>query len=264
MRSRVLIPAVVAVAVVVGLVGVWLALRGSGPGAEGADANVGASATPGTPPATQCPGYAGPAERLTFPSTAADRHVLSGASTGPKDAPLLVILRPGCSSAICQWLPWADRISADTGAQAIVFDRRGIGATGGVFDPALEPADIQGAVAAAAGTATPDVVLIGSSLGSTSVQSAVGVLDPQPCATVLVSPVTAALSTPPENTWLVWETQGAAVNEVARTLVTRASTPSAVHTLPVASSQHSGVLIRNNPPVLNFLVQAVRSCAGER
>lgn len=260
MRSRVLISAVVAVAVVVGLIGVWFALRGNGPGAEGADAEVGASATPGTALAAQCPGYTGPAKRLTFPSTAADRHVLSGASTGPSGAPVLVILRPGSSSAICQWLPWADRISADTGAQAIVFDRRGIGATGGEFDPALEPADIQGAIAAGSRTRTPSVVLIGSSLGSTSVQSAVGVLNPPPCATVLVSPVSPALSTLPENTWLVWETQGAAVNEVARTLVGRASTPTSVHTLPVGSSQHSGVLIRNNPPVLDFLVEAVRSC----
>lgn len=263
MPDRRALTVIVAVAVVtLGAALVWWLGSRRGGAEDAADAPAGVSARPGSSLPEQCPGYRGPATRLTFPSADDDRHVLSGASTGAVDATVVTILRPGASSAICQWLPWADRIASGAGARVIVFDRRGVGPTGGEFDPAKEPADIAGAVSVARRDGAAKVALVGSSLGSTSVQSAAPGLDPAPCSTVLVSPVSAALTSLPPNTWITWETRGAAVDEVARTLVSRAADPATRHTLPVDSSQHSGGLIRSNPEVLEFLVDAVRSCTA--
>ncbi len=221
----------------------------------------GVTSHPGASLAEQCPSYRGPATRMVFPS-AEDGLALSGASTGKPSAAVAVIIRPGASSAICQWLPWADTIASETSSRVIVFDRRGVGASGGSFDPAHEPGDIRGAVALARQEGARQIALVGSSLGTTSVQSALPALGTTPCATLLVSPITAALAALPPNTWIVWEGQGKRVDEAARTLASRTATPADVHTLTVDTTHHSGGLIRQHPEVLPFMVKAVASCAA--
>ena len=255
-RGKIVLAAALAAVVLVVAAGLWVRTRG-GDSAKN-DADVGRSVAPGAPLAQQCPTYSGSAERVSFPGDGGT--TIYGSLTGPKTAKTAVVIRNGASSTICQWLPWADRISAESGARVLLFDRRGTGGTGGVANTGAEAADTAAAAAYLNEGQQVRIALVGASMGSTAVQDSVSLLPSPPCATVLVSPVVPALKALPVNTWITWETQGENVNMVATSLTQRAPAGSPAHTLPVATRHHSGQLVREHPEVLPFITDAVKSC----
>lgn len=107
-----------AIVVALLVVGGWAAWRVLGPEPTYA---------PDSPLAEQCDDVPATARRVTL--RAEDGFELGAATVGPADAPVGVVLRQGAGQTICQWLPVADRVAADTGARVLLFDRRGFGSS---------------------------------------------------------------------------------------------------------------------------------------
>jgi pimeloyl-ACP methyl ester carboxylesterase len=226
---------------------------------------------PTTPLADQCDEVPAGAKRTTL--TAEDGTTLGAAVVGPEDAEVGVVLRQGASQKICEWLPWAGEVADQTGARVLLFDRRGRGSSPGEGNLSAEPGDTRVAVQRLRDDGAARVAVVASSMGNSIMFSAVPELDPAPCAVVSISAVlvssdghgTVDGTSPeslPDNLWLTWESQNAAIVSNVERIRASASAQDnpEPHTLPVDTMDHSRQLMLNHAEVRDFLLDAVSSC----
>ncbi|WP_162799223.1 alpha/beta hydrolase [Nocardioides sp. 616] len=224
---------------------------------------------PETPLAQQCDHVPDGARRAVL--RAEDGTALGAALVGDPASPLAVVLRQGASQTLCDWLPWASETAAATGAQVLLFDRRGRGSSPAAAGLAHEAEDLAGAVAGLRADGVEEVVLVASSMGNSVMFSALALLTEPPCAIAAISPVLVSRDGsgtvdgsdpgPLPPTWVTWETRNDVVSGNAATLVARAGLPSPVHPLPVDTEDHSRQLVANHPRAAEFVLEAVLSCA---
>lgn len=170
--------------------------------------------SPTTALSAQCDEVPPGAQRITL--TGADGVVLGAAVLGPSDAAVGLVIRQGASQKICEWLPWAGRVAAETGTRVLLFDRRGRGSSPAEGDLGKEPDDTRIAVDYLRASGTPQVAVAASSMGNSIMFSALPDLEPAPCAVLAISPVLVSgdangivdgsgLRDLPENVWVTWE-----------------------------------------------------------
>jgi pimeloyl-ACP methyl ester carboxylesterase len=206
---------------------------------------------------------------------AGDGTTLGGALIGPEGAEVGVVLRQGAGQTICQWLPWAGEVADATGARVLLFDRRGRGSSPGEGDLSAEPDDVVAAMDILKQEGTRRIALAGSSMGNSVMFSAVDRLDSPPCAVVSISPVLTSgdghgtvdgtpMERLPANIWIAWEGQNSSVGSEAALIQDRAHDQGlpAPQLLEVNTGDHSIGLVDKHAEVRDFLVSAVRSCAG--
>jgi pimeloyl-ACP methyl ester carboxylesterase len=227
---------------------------------------------PTTPLATQCDHVPDGAERVTLSRD--DGMTLGAALVGPTDAQVGVVLRQGAGQTICQWLPWAGELADATGAQVLLFDRRGRGSSPGARDLTAEPADLVSAVDFLRRGGVDEVAMAASSMGNSVMFSALGQMPTAPCAIVAISPVlvagdsrgtvdgTAVDGLLPRNIWLSWEEFDSGVAANAEFIQSRARSSGlpAPHALSVETSHHSIGLVVKHEEVRGFITDAIRSC----
>lgn len=222
--------------------------------------------SPTTPLSEQCDEVPSGAQRITL--TGADGTTLGAAVLGPSDAEVGLVLRQGASQKICEWLPWAGRVAAETGTRVLLFDRRGRGSSPAEGNLSREPDDTRLAAAYLRSAGTPRVALAASSMGNSVMFSALTDLEPAPCAVLAISPVLvagdalgtvdgSALSDLPDNVWVAWEEGSAGVAVNAARILDRAE---AAHALAVDTDDHSRQLVLNHDSVQRFFLDAIRSC----
>ncbi len=218
----------------------------------------------------QCDDVPDTAERMSF--TASDGMTLGGALIGPEGAEVGVVLRQGAGQTICQWLPWAGEVADATGARVLLFDRRGRGSSPGEGNLSAEPDDVVAAMEILKQEGTRRIALAGSSMGNSVMFSAVDRLDSPPCAVISISPVLTSggvngrpMERLPANIWIAWEGQSSGVGSEAALIQGRAQDQGlpAPQLLEVDTGDHSIGLVTKHAEVREFLVSAVRSCAGD-
>jgi pimeloyl-ACP methyl ester carboxylesterase len=232
----------------------------------------------------QCDDVPSGAQRITL--TGSDGVLLGAAIVGPSDAEVGLVLRQGASQKICEWLPWAGRVAAETGTRVLLFDRRGRGSTPAEGDLGKEPDDTRIAVDHLRATGTPRVALAASSMGNSIMFSTLPSLEPAPCAVLAISPVLVSgdangvvdgsgLRDLPENLWVTWEEGNAGVAANAERILARAGTEAtspesgsredpdvaSPQALAVDTDDHSRQLVLNHPSVQRFFLDAMRSCS---
>ena len=226
---------------------------------------------PDTALTEQCDDLPDDAERITL--SRPDGMTLGAALVGPPGARVGVVLRQGAGQTICEWLPWAGDLAEATGAQVLLFDRRGRGSSPGEADLTAEPADLAGAVALLRGRGVDEIGLVASSMGNSVMFSALGRLSPPPCAVVAVSPVLTASDSVgtvdgtsmeglPDSVWVAYEEQNDSIVAGAELIGSRADELGlpAPHLLPVDTTDHSIGLVQNHDEVQEFVVDAIGSC----
>ncbi|MBE7323425.1 alpha/beta fold hydrolase [Nocardioides sp. Y6] len=255
---RLFLGELLAVLVVVALLVAWLGPRVSdrlrGDRETAADAPLG----------EQCHNVPDGATRVTL--TGADARAVGGASVGDPGAATAVVLRHGASQTLCDWLGWAEELSAATGVRVLLFDRRGQGSTPGDDDLAAEPDDLAAAVALARTDGAQDVVLVASSMGNQSAWAAVDRVG-DVCAVVSISPVVPVSAAEdairlPRAVWVTHEEQDDTIAATAQGLLAAAREAGATtHDLAVDTDDHSLALVENHDEVADFVTEAVASCA---
>lgn len=233
-----------------------------------------------TPLGEQCAEVPGDTRRVTFRGE--DGTTIGAARVGPPSAEPAVVLRHGASQTLCDWLPWAARLHQETGAQVLLFDRRGHGSTPARESLSAEPSDLARAVALVTDDVTDDqgdrpVVLVASSMGNAVLWSGLEQLPVRPCAAVAVSPVLSAgeqddrvAAVPeqvaadawPEEVWVAWENRSAGVAEAAERLLGAAEAAGRpTQRSPVDTDDHSRRLVEGHREVADLVTAAVRGCA---
>jgi hypothetical protein len=219
----------------------------------------------------QCDDVPDGATRLTL--TADDDTVLGAVLVGPEDATVGVVLRQGASQTICEWLPWAGEVAADTGAKVLLFDRRGRGSSPADGNLSAEPGDTLVAIKALRDSGVDEVAMVASSMGNSVMFSTVPSVEPAPCAVVSISPVLVSsdsqgvvdgsrLGGLPDNLWVTWEEGNPSIVDNARLIIDRAAGQGLppVHELSVDTTDHSRQLVLNHPEAAAFVTDAVASC----
>ena len=199
---------------------------------------------------------------------------LGGALVGPSDAQVGVVLRQGAGQTICDWLPWAGEVAAQTRARVLLFDRRGHGSSPGADDLPAEPRDLADAVGFLQGRGLRRVAVVGSSMGNSITFAALGDLPVRPCVMVAISPVLVssdargtvdgrAPARYPSNIWITWEEQNPVIVANARRIERRARHQHlpAPHLHGVDTHDHSIVLVDHHSDVRAFVLDAIRSCS---
>lgn len=212
---------------------------------------------PHTPLSEQCDEVPRAADRIVV--TSADGTRLGAALVGPDTATTGVVLRYGASQTLCDWLPWARDVARATGAQVLVFDRRGRGSSPAEEDAEAETADTLAAAQVLRRLGIRKTVYMGSSMGNEPVFGALAELDRRPCGLISVSSVARARGGLPDKVWVVWESGDDAVAKTAESVAEAAGRRA--QTLEVDTSDHSLALVTEHTEVQDFLVKAIRSCA---
>ncbi|MGC4112421.1 MAG: alpha/beta fold hydrolase [Nocardioides sp.] len=199
--------------------------------------------------------------------------VLGGALVGPSRSRVGVVLRQGASQTICDWLPWAGEVAAGTGADVLLFDRRGSGSSPGTPDLGAEPGDLVRAVHLLRGRGVDRVVVVGSSMGNAVTFSSLADLPSPPCALVAISPVLSAsgagggvdgraATAYPRRLWVTWEQQNPRIVNDVRLIRAQARQQGlpAPHLHAVDTLDHSITLVDQHADVRSFVQRAVASC----
>ena len=219
----------------------------------------------------QCDDVPEGATRLTL--TADDDTVLGAVLVGPEDATVGVVLRQGASQTICEWLPWAGEVAADTGAKVLLFDRRGRGSSPADGNLSAEPGDTLVAIRELRDSGVDEVAMVASSMGNSIMFSTVPTVQPPPCAVVSISPVLTSsdghgvvdgsrLEGLPDSVWVTWEEGNPSVADNAQRIVARAADQGLppVHELSIDTTDHSRQLVLNHPEAASFVTDAIASC----
>ncbi|RNL99034.1 alpha/beta hydrolase [Micromonospora solifontis] len=130
-----------------------------------------------------CPGLAEHGRQIVFGEEAGTQLggvVLGSGSTG-------VVLAHMAGGDVCQWLPYGREL-ADRGYRVLAFDFAGSGSSPG--SGVTRGQQVQAAAAALRADGASRVVLMGGSMGGTSVLAATPTLSPAPDAVVALSPPT--------------------------------------------------------------------------
>jgi pimeloyl-ACP methyl ester carboxylesterase len=226
---------------------------------------------PDTALSEQCDDVPDEAERITLSRD--DGMTLGAALVGPSDARVGVVVRQGAGQTICQWLPWAGDVAEATGAQVLLFDRRGRGSSPGEPDLIAEPADLASAVDMLRRRGVDEVALVASSMGNSVTFAALGQLPSPPCVLVAVSPVLVAsdshgtvdgtsMTGRPDDVWVTYEEQNSDIVANADFIESRAAEQGQPppQLLPVDTDDHSIGLVENHEEVRDFVVDAIESC----
>lgn len=222
-----------------------------------------------------------PSSALRSTVTDADGNRLGAALVGGGNTGPAVVLRHGASQTLCDWLTWADHLQASTGAEVLLFDRRGSGssahlASAGGGD-SRDAADLVAAARGLGSTAGDrrgrPLVTVSSSRGTRSAHAALedlGSLEGvEHCGWAAVSPVlssTVAIPRPgagqhPRLT-LVWEEGRTDVAAAVPALAAAAAAARwTVVEEAVDTDDHSLALVRNHREAAAAVTAAVRACA---
>ncbi|WP_156313219.1 S9 family peptidase [Micromonospora sp. HK10] len=142
------------------------------------------TASAGLNTGADCPGLAERGRRIVFGQalgTELGGLVLGTGSTG-------VVLAHMAGGDVCQWLPYGREL-ADRGYRVLAFDFAGSGSSPGSGVSRAE--QVQAAAATLRAEGAGRTVLMGGSMGATSVLAATPTLDPAPAAVIALSPPTA-------------------------------------------------------------------------
>ena len=224
---------------------------------------------PNTPLDQQCESVPDGARRLVL--SGSDGVALGAAVLGPQTADVGVVIAYGASQTLCEWLGIAGEL-AGLPAQVLILDRRGRGSSDGPAAIVKLPDDLLTALAWQQAHGVGKVAVLGSSLGSAP--ALVAGSDPRACAAIGVSPLTrvadgsgsvTVLDVPAysASAWLVYEQDNDDIRTGAEAIAAhlRSIGSRRVEVLAIPGSDHSRQLVLRHPEVLEYIRNAIRSCA---